>query len=42
MIINKNHDAENRESAGTITELKSNIIKLKPTLIRDYIRTNTY
>jgi hypothetical protein len=39
---NRNYDTENRESAGIITELKSDIIKLKPTLIEDRIRTNTH
>jgi hypothetical protein len=41
-VINRNYDTENRESVGIITGLKSDIIKLKPTLIGDRIRTNTY
>jgi hypothetical protein len=39
---NKDYDTENRESVGTITGLRSDTIKLKPTLIGDRIRTNTY
>jgi hypothetical protein len=41
-VTNRNHDTKNRESAGIITELRSDIIKLKPILIEDRIRTNTY
>jgi hypothetical protein len=41
-VINRNYDTENREFVGTIIGLKSDIIKLKPTLIRDCIRTNAY
>jgi hypothetical protein len=41
-VINRNYDTENRESVETIIGLKSNTIKLKPILIRDRIRINTY
>jgi hypothetical protein len=41
-VINRNYDTENRESVETTTGLRSDIIKLKSTLIGDRIRTNTY
>jgi hypothetical protein len=41
-VINRNRDAENRESAETIIELKFDTIKLKPTLVGGRVRTNAY
>jgi hypothetical protein len=41
-VINRNYDTENRESVETIIGLKSDIIKLKSTLIGDRIRINAY
>jgi uncharacterized membrane protein (UPF0127 family) len=41
-VTNRNYDTKNRESVGIIIELRSDIIKLKPILIGDRIRTNAY